>query len=197
MMRKFYLLASLMLFSGAPLLVGCGSDAPRVSRSRAPKKKTAKKRKATATLDLSNLPEKLRKADWSAPTRINRNEELRDPFMPHVGDLLGAKPQDEEDPKKVKAARPGKQIKLGNFEVQELALIGIITGGAVNKAMVTDPSGVGHVVRTGEVVGRTPMRVARITRNEVLFRPLSNSKDAGKEVQKVLLSQEELAEVLP
>ncbi|MBU0552250.1 pilus assembly protein PilP [Myxococcota bacterium] len=198
-MRKIYLLASLVAFSGAVFTSGCGDDAPSVTRSRVTKKaKKATKSSGAPTLDLSNLPEKLRKADWSAPTRVNQNQELRDPFMPSVGDLLGVKPEDnDERGGKKDDNRKKSNVYLSNFEVQEMALIGIITGGAVNKAMLTDPSGVGHIVRTGQVVGRTPMRVSRITRNEVVFRPLSNDKNAGKEVQKVLLSQEELAEVLP
>ena len=66
--------------------------------------------------------------------------------------------------------------------------------------MVTDGQNLGHLVRVGDVVGqKVPMRVVRITRNEVLFRPLQASVDDQpvEDVRKVLLTQEELEELRP
>ena len=47
--------------------------------------------------------------------------------------------------------------------------------------------------------GTMPMRVVRITRNEVLFRPLQATVDDQpvEDVRKVLLTQEELEELRP
>ena len=66
--------------------------------------------------------------------------------------------------------------------------------------MVTDGRGLGHIVRQGDIVGqKPPMRVMRITRNEVIFKALSvaeNEKEP-REVRKALLTQEELQELQP
>ena len=76
------------------------------------------------------------------------------------------------------------------------------SNGGQHEAMVIDSNGLGHVVRAGEIIGKPPMRVARITRNEVLFQSLTppaedaDIKSKG-EVRKVLLTQAELEELLP
>lgn len=193
---------SLWLITGlfSVSLLGCGNDpAPRVSRGgggEASKKKEAPKAEAGPAFDESKLPPKLRNIDWSAEDDLASSmRETRDPFLPYVEDLL-VKAEDQG------GATPITQIKttISDSTVDELQLIAIISGGAVHKAMVTDPRGLGHIVRPGDIVGHDPpMRVVRVTRNEVLFRALEVGPDEEKpkEVQKVLLSQEELQELLP
>jgi len=195
-----YLLSGLLLLS-LPSLQGCGDEPstrrPRRGRGATRSKTQKKKKKKAEVLDLSSLPERFRKADWSQKADPDRSRETRDPFLPYVEDLLEQKAEDKEDETKGKPKR--SKVKLGNFDVQELSLISIISGGAVNKAMLTDPAGLGHIVNTGDVVGRIPMKVARITRNEVLFEPLFSptSLEVPEPVRKALLTQEELEELLP
>lgn len=188
----------------APALVGCGDDAPPVPRGagdRSKSKKTkvnAEAAAAAAGPDDSKLPAKLRNVDWTAQDDLSASmRETRDPFAPYVEDLL-VKTEDGTTDKEEPVTRINSII--ADTPVEALQLIAILTGGAVHKAMVTDNRGLGHIVRPGDIVGMDPpMRVVRITRNEVLFRALEVGPDEEKpkEVQKVLLSQEELQELLP
>lgn len=186
-------------------LAGCGDDAP-VNQQRGfgnrgkPKTPAAAKPgqgPAAATGD-ARLPAKLRNVDWTAQDDLSASmRETRDPFAPYVEDLL-VKAEDGKTGEAEAVTRINSII--ADTPVDALQLIAILTGGAVHKAMVTDSRGLGHIVRPGDIVGKDPpMRVVRITRNEVLFRALEVDPDEEKpkEVQKVLLSQEELQELLP
>lgn len=200
-MRSVTLLAALLLAGFTVPLAGCGDD-PKPKRQRGVQKSKKKKNKAkrgaaTAEVDLSKLPPKLRNIDWTATDDLAASmRETRDPFAPYVEDLINTGP-DTENPDS-----PVTKIEsaISDTPVDALQLIAIITGGAVHKAMVTDGRGLGHIVRPGEIVGQEPpMRVVRITRNEILFRALEKlpEEEKLKEVRKVLLSQEELQELLP
>ncbi len=200
MQTRIQLLASALCCALAAPIAGCGDDeAPttnvRGSRSKVKKKKRRKKT-ATREVDMNKVPAKLRAVDWKAELSKPRRRESRDPFVPYVDDLLVNVPTSPDGPKTSTTLRP-----IDLYDVDELQLIAIITGTALHKAMVTDPTGLGHIVREGDVVGRnTPMRVQRITRNEVLFKPLkapSEEDNQPKELRKVLLTQEELEELLP
>lgn len=187
------LLATLLAAS----IWGCGEDQPRVARGRgtpSAAKPKAAQTQAAAEIDENKLPPKLRNVDWNEESDEPRNNVGRDPFLPYVNDLIATVEHPKEDDPIEEAPVKGNLVQ---FDVQELQLLAIITGTAVNKAMLTDPSGVGHVIRAGEIVGRVPMRVERITRNEVLFRPLHPTNDQSAEIRKTLLTQEELEELLP
>lgn len=189
------LLTMAALVSTAAPLVACGGDAPTPERRRAKKKAAKTAAVAKDALDTSKIPAKLRNVDWKKidSEAIDLQTDARDPFKPHVEDLLKAQ---EEDP----AAGGGDlDVKIPE-PVKGLALIAIITGTAVHKAMVVDKDGVGHIVRAGEIIGKPPMRVARITRNEVLFKgltPPEKPDEKEEEIRKVLLTQAELEELLP
>lgn len=188
----------------APALAGCGDDPPTAPTrgSGASKSKKTKANEAAAAAaagpDESKLPQKLRNVDWTAQDDLSASmRETRDPFAPYVEDLL-VKAEDQDAGETEAVTRINSIIS--DTPVEALQLIAILTGGAVHKAMVTDNRGLGHIVRPGDIVGKDPpMRVVRITRNEVLFRALEVGPDEEKpkEVQKVLLSQEELQELLP
>ncbi len=201
-MNHHALLFAIGLGLAVPML-GCGSDAPTGAATRgsgrtpkAKKKKPKPGAQAAGDVDLSKLPAKLRDVDWKAQDDLAQSmRETRDPFAPYVEDLIQR--DSEGDPN-----NPVTKIEstIADTPVQALQLIAIITGGAVHKAMVTDNRGLGHIVRPGDIVGADPpMRLVRITRNEVLFRALEVGPDEEKpkEVRKVLLSQEELQELLP
>ncbi len=186
-----------LVLTTAPLMA-CGGDKPPARRSTKKKKKKKKKKKAALgkeAIDESKIPAKLRNVDWKKvdAEAIDLQKGVRDPFKPHVEDLLKAR---QEDP----AAGGGDlDVKIPE-PVGGLELIAIITGTAVHKAMVVDKEGVGHIVRAGEIIGKPPMRVARITRNEVLFKgltPPETPDEKEEEVRKVLLTQAELEELLP
>ncbi|MEZ4467886.1 MAG: hypothetical protein R3F43_26455 [bacterium] len=184
---------------GLPVL-GCGDDpppqAPRRRRAAAAAPTSAG---AAAAVDQSRLPKKLRgltAEDWApAPDLARRLRDARDPFKPYVEDLVVVDrppevPLPDEQRLETKIQEPPANLKL----------LAIITGTAVHRAMVADSSGLGHVIRPGDMVGdEIPYRVARITRNEVLFQPIQppTAEKKLEDVRKALLTQEELEEQLP
>lgn len=58
-------------------------------------------------------------------------------------------------------------LPIHSFDVGQFKLIGIVTGGKENKAMVTDPNGKGYVLRMGMAIGKNEGRVTAITNNGV------------------------------
>jgi type IV pilus assembly protein PilP len=61
---------------------------------------------------------------------------------------------------------------LQEYDVTQLKLTGIITGtGAVseNRAMVSDPTGKGYILKKGTLIGKNFGRVARIERSKVII----------------------------
>ena len=202
-MKHCSALACLLLFGMTAPLSGCGDDPPR-SQRRGVSKRTNSKKKSKKDegakgpgYDQTRLPAKLRDIDWNVTDDLARvMTETRDPFRPYLADLI-VKAEDDGS-----AAMPVTQIKttISDSAVTELHLIAIITGTAVHKAMVTDARGLGHIVRQGDIVGKKPpMRVTRITRNEVIFRALQTGKNEKepREVRKALLTQEQLQELQP
>ena len=45
-------------------------------------------------------------------------------------------------------------LPIHSFDISQFKLIGIITGGRENKAMVTDPGGKGYVLKVGMLIGK-------------------------------------------
>ncbi|MFO0659020.1 MAG: pilus assembly protein PilP [Polyangiaceae bacterium] len=48
-----------------------------------------------------------------------------------------------------------QKIVADNFSLDELKLVAIVSGGTAARAMMVDPSGKGHIVTRGELIGRT------------------------------------------
>lgn len=190
-------------------LTGCGDDEVAAVTQRglpgggpapAPAARRVVAAAAAGEVDESRLPAKLRglKAeDWEIegdlPVLLR---EGRDPFLPYVSDLIAIKTdvhQEEDDPKL------DIRVKVSD-DVRTLQLIAVLSGSGTPQAMLKDSSGLGHVLIPGDVVGaEMPYRVARITRNEVLFQPLqvSEGENQPAEISKVLLTQQELEDFLP
>jgi type IV pilus assembly protein PilP len=127
------------------LLLACGEDAvqssPKGSGSAAPK--------GSAAPPASSAPAAL--ADAAAPkiefqeAEFAENEKSRDPFRSY-GTLFV-----EEAKSRVKSQR---QVMLDQYAIDELKLVGIVTRIQPAKAMLVDPSGKGHVVHRGQLIGR-------------------------------------------
>lgn len=73
------------------------------------------------------------------------NEKSRDPFRSYANMFV------DEARGKVKSQR---EVLLDNYAIDDLKLIGIVTGIEPAKAMVVDPTGKGHVIQRGQFVGR-------------------------------------------
>lgn len=178
-------------------LTACGGDPPPVNVRPPPPPGMATVAAAPKN-DISglNIPEKLKLVDWNSKDDLDRDlRDTRDPFQIYLDDI---RPK-SEGPAAGAEENPCTG-ELCDDEATGLELIGIITGTAVHKAMLVDARGVGHMVRAGDVVGRSPYRITRITRNEVVMKPLQPpvaGQAAPQEIVKRLVSQEELQELLP
>ncbi|MFO0566215.1 MAG: pilus assembly protein PilP [Polyangiaceae bacterium] len=78
-------------------------------------------------------------------SEIAESEKSRDPFRSYATMFV------EEARGKVKSQR---EVLLDQYSVDELKLVGIVTGIEPAKAMLVDPTGKGHVVQRGQFVGR-------------------------------------------
>jgi len=183
-------------------VTGCEDDPPPMrSGGRAPEPPAAAKPAGGTGAESApnaelDVPEKLKTIDWNAKDDLDRDlRDTRDPFRLFVDDL---RPRSEGA-----AAAAAENPCTGPLCAEEAAsfrLVAIITGTAVHKAMLIDSNRMGHMVRAGDVVGRSPYRITRITRNEVVMKPLQPSlagQPAVQEVVKRLVSQEELQELIP
>jgi type IV pilus assembly protein PilP len=99
------------------------------------------------------------------------SERNRDPFRSYSR-MFSVKPPETAQ----------RNVAMPNTPIEEMRLIGIVTGTARPRAMLVDPSGVGHVVERGVYIGRPQVvqatenvqmmlhwRVDRIRENEVVL----------------------------
>lgn len=61
------------------------------------------------------------------------------------------------------------QSELQRFDIDQLKLVGVVVGTATPTAMVEDPSGQGHVVRVGTLMGKHWGQVKHIRRGEIII----------------------------
>ena len=113
-------------------------------------------------------------AQNQAPALVNSFDfsTKKDPFKPFV--IITAAP----------AAAPGKNspLPIHSFDISQFQLIGIITGGKQNLAMVTDPAGKGYVLKVGMTIGKDEARITAITASGVQL--LEQFRDDGGKVRR-------------
>lgn len=101
----------------------------------------------------------------------------KDPFKPFVA--VKAEPKNTPEARK-KALR--NALPIHSFDVSQFKLIGIVTGGRENQAMVTDPSGKGYVLKVGMTIGKNDGKITSISSNGVSI--LEQFKDDNGRVRK-------------
>ena len=166
--------ASLPLMLAAALIIsisGCGDDdggsgrfsiasrgAPAPSYTKQPSEAAGATGAARTETQESTEEET---ADYSSYEH-EESTQFRDPFHSFL----------EEFQKKAEGPLDDEvgRSPLEMFDVGEYTLIAVITGTPVPKAMITDPTGFGHVVRPGDRIGKQGGRVAAIYSNEVVIR---------------------------
>jgi type IV pilus assembly protein PilP len=100
----------------------------------------------------------------------------KDPFKPYV--IIQAPAATSGTPKSdLKSALP-----IHSFDVSQFKLIGIVTGGKENHAMVTDPNGKGYVLKAGMTIGKNDGRITAVTNSGVEI--LEQFKDDNGRVRK-------------
>jgi len=101
----------------------------------------------------------------------------KDPFKPFIAVKLESK----NSPDALKRAQRNS-LPIHSFDVNQFKLIGVITGGRENKAMVTDPAGKGYVLKVGMLIGKNDGRITSISSNGVVV--LEQFKDDNGRVRK-------------
>jgi type IV pilus assembly protein PilP len=86
----------------------------------------------------------------------------KDPFKPFVVYKASLEPSVDNRHKKDLNALP-----IHSFDVVQFKLIGLVTGGRQNEAMVVDPNGKGYVVKVGMTIGKNEGLITSITNNGV------------------------------
>lgn len=115
---------------------------------------------------------------------FNENFSGRDPFRSYLPDFI-VKPGEEGE------GLAEIRTQLERFDLSELQAIAIITGTAVPKAMVTDPSGMGHVIQPGTRLGRRGGKVVRISTNSIVVRHIDEEVGSAKETRIRLHDEDE------
>lgn len=101
----------------------------------------------------------------------------KDPFKPFVA----VKVETKTSPELIKKALRNS-LPIHSFDVSQFKLIGIITGGRENQAMVTDPGGKGYVLKVGMLIGKNDGKVVSINSSGVVV--LEQFKDDSGRVRK-------------
>lgn len=130
------------------VLVGCGDDEEfaTVAVKRPPAARDS------APAQASPLEAKAEALAYSYDA-VNK----RDPFKTYFDELL-LEEQEQENLK-----------ELQRFDIDKLKLVAVIVGTATPMAMIEDPTGKGHTVKIGSLVGKRFGQVKHIRRGEVII----------------------------
>ena len=82
----------------------------------------------------------------------------KDPFKPFVVVKAISAPTPDDLKKAIIDGLP-----IHSFDVSQFKLIGIVTGGKENQAMVVDPNGKGYVLKVGMSIGKNDGRIISIS----------------------------------
>ncbi len=143
------------------VLPGCEEEAPPPPPPPRPKKQETVAARAEAASQPSE------KYTYSAVGK-------RDPFRPYYVDQV----LEEE------AQQKGRTLtELEHYEIDQLKLVGIVSGTSTPSAMVEDPDGEGHTIVIGTPIGKNGGRVNRIKRDEVIVMEEFRDPATNKKVQ--------------
>ncbi|MBV5340700.1 MAG: pilus assembly protein PilP [Deltaproteobacteria bacterium] len=101
----------------------------------------------------------------------------KDPFKPFVA----VKTVQNTSPESIRRAKRNS-LPIHSFDVNQFKLIGIISSGRENQAMVTDPGGKGYVLKVGMFIGKNDGKIISINSSGVEV--LEQFKDDNGRVRK-------------
>jgi type IV pilus assembly protein PilP len=127
------------------LTLACGGDEPKPAA--APKKaNTAPAAQAKSRKDKEVVEEKeAPRAQALLPIDFNDAARTRDPFLSFAQEFA------KEAKKRVHSQR---DVVLSDYSLDDLKLVGLVTGIRPARAMLLDPGKTGHVIHEGQFVGR-------------------------------------------
>lgn len=132
---------------GAVALVGCGEEEEELTPTVTA---TGKSDQAKADTD-DSTKEKAEQLAYSYDA-VNK----RDPFKTYFDDLL------------LEEAEQENLTELQRFDLDKLKLVAVVVGTATPMAMVEDPTGEGHTVKIGTLIGKRFGQVKHIRRGEII-----------------------------
>lgn len=135
----------------AVALTACGEDESAAAAAATPKTDEAAAAEAAAAAAAAEAP----KAQDLSYTynAVNR----RDPFKTYFDELSQNEQQDQTN-----------LTELQKVDLDKLKLVAVVVGTATPMAMVEDPSGRGHTVKIGTLVGKRLGQVKHIRRGEIV-----------------------------
>jgi hypothetical protein len=107
-------------------------------------------------------------------------DQVRDPFYPSVIPLKGLEASGD---KKIEGpCTRADQFVAGNYSYLELKLVGVVAQGTKRKALMTDRSNFGHIIRRGDCVGKEKAVVKDIGPGFITFvvRPETDDKQPNR-----------------
>jgi type IV pilus assembly protein PilP len=153
---RFYAVSALIgIAAFAAFASGCSKKdqqsvaAQPVAQPTAQQVAKAVQKPVSSSIKLTPPPQQGNQFDFSSK---------KDPFKPFAAvKAVNAPSQDELK----KAAHDG--LPIHNFDVSQFRMIGIVTGGKENQAMVVDPTGKGYVLKVGMLIGKNDGRIISIS----------------------------------
>jgi type IV pilus assembly protein PilP len=141
-----------LLLAATSLAAACGSvesdDLAELRKRRAAAKADTKAKAASADA-VKPVTEEDLAFTYNAVDR-------RDPFKTYFDELL------------IEEQEQRSRTELQRFELDKLSLIAVVVGTATPMAMVQDPSGRGHTVKIGTLIGKRFGQVKAIRRGEIV-----------------------------
>lgn len=110
------------------------------------------------------------------------SESNRDPFRSFVSIFIVDPPELD---------RGGRDVTMADTGIDEMRLIGVVTGSANARAMLVDREGIGHVVRRGDYIGRS--EVVQVGGTEQLPVTLNWRLDRIRDAEVVLIREDPTA----
>lgn len=124
------------------------------------------------------------------PSPVNQFDfsKKKDPFKPFIAVKI-----EQKTPQESKTNVLRNSLPIHSFDVSQFKLIGVITGGRENQAMVTDPGGKGYVLKVGMSIGKNDGKIISISTNgvEILEQFKDDNGRVRKEKIKLTLSRKQ------
>jgi type IV pilus assembly protein PilP len=150
--KNSFFSASAAILLCAFLFTACNKDQPVVSNSAPAKPPKASvitpKPVQNVASSVTRMPAPVNQFDFS---------NKKDPFRPFI--VVKTEPKRSFD--SIKKTQHDS-LPIHSFDVNQFRLIGIVTGGRENKAMVTDPGGKGYVLKVGMTIGKNDGKIVLI-----------------------------------
>ena len=192
--RWFAVVAIVGAFAlGSPVLTGCGDD--EVVEQQRPKSDKGGNERATPSQAAQQAqagpapaqPQAVQLAGglWQPRTGERVALQGRDPFYGFVDEMIAERLRAEEELRQQEQLEEEPLKPAQRFDVLEFQLVAVITNTAQPKALLIDPLGQAHRLRTGDLIGKKNGVIVDIRRNEIEILQGDNLLEGERVVMKL------------